>query len=301
MSLAPIVLFVYNRPDHTLKTLEALSSNYLANESDLYIFSDGLKNCPSIKDKDGVKRVRKVIHSKKWCKNVYIIERNENWGLAKSITKGVSQIVNEYDRVIVLEDDIVTSSSFLKYMNSALTFYEKYPNVMHIAGYMFPIENNLPSTFFYNANSCWGWATWKRAWKSYNNDIEFLHKNLLAKVNFTQKDYNKGQGKEFYYQLEQNLIAKMSTWAVRWHTSIYLKGGFCLHPNKSLVRNIGVDGSGQNSGILNFKINAELTDTNEFVFYSNIEENNEAIRLVKKHYDRNLLNKLRPLKRWLFR
>ena len=163
MNYAPIVLFTYNRLLHTRKTVESLQNNELANKSNLFIFSDGPKN---EKDQVIIKDIRNYLKKIKGFKKIEIIEREKNFGLANNIIDGVTKIVNEYGKIIVLEDDILTNQYFLKFMNEALEFYEKEEKVMHISGYMYPIDSKeLPDTFFIKPTTCWGWATWKRAWK----------------------------------------------------------------------------------------------------------------------------------------
>ena len=239
MDLAPIVLFVYNRPWHTLQTLEALSQNELADKSTLYIFSDGPKNIDEI---DKVKEVRELITSKQWCKEVIINESKVNKGLADSIIEGVTRIINKYEKIIVLEDDLITSIGYLKYMNEALKLYKDYDKIMHISGYMYPLNIELPDTLFLNVVTPWGWGTWKRAWDFFISDVTILLKLLGKKIN--QSNFNKGYGREFYEQLVANKTGKMKTWAVKWHTSIYLQSGYCLHPGRTLIENIGFDNSG---------------------------------------------------------
>ena len=159
-NLAPIVLFIYNRPWHTQQTVETLQKNELANESELFIYSDAAKNEQA---SESVNAVREYIKTINGFKEITIILRDKNWGLADSIIDGVTKIVNEYGRIIVLEDDLVTSPYFLKFMNEGLTMYENEDKVASIHGYIYPIDN-LPNTFFIKGADCWGWATWKRAW-----------------------------------------------------------------------------------------------------------------------------------------
>ena len=140
MILAPIIVFAYNRPYHLRQTLEALSENDLSDQSNLIIFCDGPKNNASPEQLEAIKEVRSIAHAKKWCKKVIVEESEYNKGLADSIVNGVSSVVEEYGRVIVLEDDIVTSRGFLKYMNDALELYEHDDQVMHISGYMYPLS-----------------------------------------------------------------------------------------------------------------------------------------------------------------
>src|ERR1700744_4097424 len=170
--IAPIALFVYNRPEHTRRTISYLQKNLLAEESRLFIFSDGPKTDA---DKSKVEEVRQMAKEVTGFKSLKIIERKENLGLANSIISGVTKLVNEYDKVIVFEDDLISSPYTLQYFNEALTHYAKEEKVMHIGAYMYALpDKKLPQTFFYRAATSWGWATWARAWKNFEPDINKL-------------------------------------------------------------------------------------------------------------------------------
>jgi len=258
MELAPIALFVYNRPWHIKKTLEALATNDLSNQSVLFIYADGPKKDASKEELKSIYDVRKVIREKNWCQKVNIIESNKNKGLADSIISGVTEIVNKYGKVIVLEDDIVTSKGFLRYMNDALDLYKNEDKVMHIAGHVPPIKLKLPETFFYNQTSCWGWGTWKRAWKYFNIDAEFLL-NKLIEGDCVYR-FNIDGSYPFINHLKENINGNLNTWAVKWQASVYLANGLCLHPRFSLAKNIGLDGSGVYSGKSNHFNHTKLID-----------------------------------------
>jgi hypothetical protein len=242
--LAPIVLFVYNRPWHTEQTLQALQKNIYASESILYVYADGPKENSTPEQLQKINETRNVVKSKQWCKETHIVEREKNWGLADNIIDGVTSITKQYGKIIVLEDDIVTSPGFLKYMNDALTYYENTNEVMHVTGYMYPLKKQLPETFFYNSATCWGWGTWQRAWKHFNPDAKNLYDQLVSSNRLYEFDLNKSF--RFLYQLTANKDGKLHTWAIKWHASVFLKKGLCLHPNVSLVNNIGFDGTGTN-------------------------------------------------------
>ena len=171
MTLSPIVLFVYNRPWHTRQAIKALQNNELADRSDLFIYSDGPKGEQTDK---AVQKVREYIYTINGFKTVTIRERKENMGLAGSIIDGVTAIVKEYGRVVVLEDDLVTSPFFLRYMNDALKLYEHDERIISIAGYIYPLSVKLPTTFFLRGADCWGWATWKRGWNHFEKDGQTL-------------------------------------------------------------------------------------------------------------------------------
>ena len=249
-NLAPVVLFVYNRPWHTEQTLSALMKNDLAAESELFIYSDGQKNNSDQKTLEDIRRVRSVIRKKQWCGKVHIIESDINRGLADSIVGGVTEIVNKYGKVIVLEDDIVTQKGFLQYMNDALNVYEEDERVMHITGYMCPHKGiKLSETFFYNLPFPWGWATWKRAWDHFNNDSNFLYKYFNE--NNLWEDFNTAGSDYLQYQLEANVRGELKTWFIKWHASLLIQNGLTLYPHKSLIHNIGFDASGVHCGQTN--------------------------------------------------
>src|SRR5450631_620851 len=163
---APITLFVYNRPAHTLRTVEALRKNELASESDLIIFSDAPKKTEAAA---AVREVREYIRTISGFHSVSIVERDKNWGLANSIIDGVTTVVNRYGRIIVLEDDLVTSPYFLHFMNKALDLYQDEPRVMQISGHIFPADVTAETdAVFLPMTTSWGWATWQRAWQYFD-------------------------------------------------------------------------------------------------------------------------------------
>jgi GT2 family glycosyltransferase len=203
MNLAPIVLFVYNRSEHTRKTLEALRLNDLASESILYIYADGAKKNASKTQLEAVAASRKVIKEQLRCGDVVLIESQENKGLASSIVKGVTEIVTKYSKIIVLEDDIITSTQFLTYLNEALNYYESDNRVMHISAYLPPIKKIRQKFFFYNQTSFWGWATWDRAWINYESNPIVLHKKITSSNRI--KEFNVNNSYPFLTHLENNI------------------------------------------------------------------------------------------------
>lgn len=240
--LAPIALFAYNRPDHFRRTVEALAGNDEAKESDLVIYSDAPK---TPEQTPRVQQVRDYIRTIKGFRSVRVIERSENLGLARSIISGVTELVSSHGRVIVIEDDIVTSPSFLRYMNEGLDLYADEQQVASIHGYNYPIKDALPETFFLRGADCWGWATWKRAWDKFEPDGNKLLSQLRQKKLVRSFDLDGSYG--FSKMLERQIRGENDSWAIRWHASVFLAGMLTLYPGKSLVQNIGFDGSGTNS------------------------------------------------------
>ncbi len=239
MKNAPIALFVYNRLFHLQQTISSLLNNSLAKSSDIYIYSDGPKNKA---DELEIIKIRKWLSEISGFKSITIIHREENFGLAKSIIHGVSELVDKFSTVIVLEDDLVVSPHFLQFMNDGLALYEHDHSVASIHGYALPILKPLPEIFFLRGADCWGWATWKRAWNAFECDGNKLL-NSLQKNKWVKKfDLNNTQPNT---KMLKNQIAGINnSWAIRWHASAFINSMFTLYPGKSLVQNIGMDNSG---------------------------------------------------------
>jgi len=278
MSLAPIILFVYNRPCHTCQVVEALQKNILAKESKLIIYSDGFK---SDKDKKEVESVRKYIRTILGFVDVEIIEKTKNFGLAKSIIEGVTEVINRYGKVIVLEDDLVVSPFFLDYMNSALQIYESEDKVASIHGYIFPVKHQLPETFFLRGADCWGWGTWKRAWNFFEKDSNKLLKEIKKRKLTSQFDF--GGGYPFLQMLKMQTRGLVDSWAIQWYASTFLKEMLTLYPGRSLVKNIGIDGSGRHGGVVNIFF-TELSSMPIKVNRIEIKESHESLLIIKSFY-----------------
>ncbi|MCR8558557.1 glycosyltransferase [Mucilaginibacter sp. BJC16-A38] len=279
-NLAPIALFVYNRPEHTRRTISYLQKNLLADESRLFIFSDAPKTDD---DKLKVEQVRQLIKETTGFKSVKIVLRKENLGLANSIISGVTQLVNEYGKIIVFEDDLLSSPYTLQYFNEALTRYATEEKVMHIGAYMYELaDKKLPQTFFFRAATSWGWATWARAWKDFEDDVDVLlnqfdkHKTDQFSINGTMN---------FWKQLTGFKAGKNDSWAIRWYASIFLKGGLTLNPSTSFIQNIGNDGSGVHSNKENM-YQVRIAKKAVTKFPTEIKEDQQAYAAIK-HFLKN--------------
>ncbi|HZY37881.1 MAG TPA: glycosyltransferase family 2 protein [Mucilaginibacter sp.] len=242
MSLAPIVLFVYNRPEHTRETLNALAANSLSGESDLYIYADGPKADASAELIAQVNETRKVIHEKRWCRQVSIVESKFNRGLANSVINGVTEVINKHGRVIVLEDDLVTHPFFLTYLNYYLMVYENEEKVISVHGYVYPVKKKIPGPFFLRGADCWGWATWKRGWDLFEPDSKKLLDQIMEGNQV--REFNFKNAYDYRSLLEAQVSGQIDSWAIRWYTAAFLLNKLTLYPPVSLVYNIGHDGSG---------------------------------------------------------
>ena len=269
MILAPVLLFVYNRPFHTRKVIEALQVNEYSLQTNLIIYSDASNDPFNLE----VIQTRNYLKNVGGFKSISIIERQENWGLAKNIIDGVTSIVNRYGKVIILEDDLVVSPYFLKYMNEALDLYEKEEKVISIHGYVYPVKRTLPETFFIKGADCWGWATWKRGWDLFCSDGKALLKEIEKRNLKKEFDFNNSY--PYCRMLRQQIAGKNNSWAVRWYASAFLHNKLTLYPGRSLVNQIGMDGSGTHCST-NEMFDVPLTNTSIVLSNIDIQESKQG-------------------------
>lgn len=240
MSLAPIALFAYNRPMHLRRTVESLLANETAAAADLYIFSDGPR---SPAQEPAVAEVRRYAGSVSGFRSVTVVERATNLGLANSIIDGTTRLTKEFGRVVVLEDDLVVSPQFLEYMNRALEGYQDEDSAMQVSGYMFPIDVVTETdAFFMPFTTSWGWATWERAWQHFDPEMKGF--DVLAGDWHLRDSFNLDGAYDYFDLLARQRRGSIDSWAIRWYLSVFIRGGLTLYPAKTLVRNIGFDGSG---------------------------------------------------------
>ena len=253
--LAPIAVFTYNRPKHTLRTLNALLMNPLANESDIIIYSDSARTANHNK---AVDEVRSYLSGLTGFRSIKVIHRDKNFGLAESIIQGVTEVLQQSEKVIVLEDDIVVSPYFLEYMNEALEQFVDDDRVISVHGYVYPVDIELPEAFFLPGADCWGWATWRRGWALFNSDGQYLLDELVRRHLIQEFDYNGAY--PYSNMLKTQIKGANDSWAIRWHASAFLAGKLTLYPGRSLVHNIGTDGSGTHCGDSD-SMDAKLSET----------------------------------------
>lgn len=239
MSPAPIALFAYKRPQHLRRTVEALRQNVLARESELYLFSDAPANAAAAAD---VAAVRAYARGITGFGAVTLVEREANLGLARSVIAGVGQLCASHGRVVVIEDDLVTSPHFLRFMNDGLDLYADDERVASIHGYQYPVAGSLPETFFLRGTDCWGWATWRRAWDLFEPDGRALLRELEARKLTREFDFDGSY--PYTRMLKAQIDGRNDSWAIRWYASAFLREKFTLYPGRSLVLNIGLDDSG---------------------------------------------------------
>jgi len=245
MSTAPIALFAYKRPAHTLATLEALAECELADQSHLYIYCDGPK---TPEDQELTREVQSIARSRRWCAEVDVVVQEQNRGLAASVISGVTELCQKHGRIIVMEDDLVVAPNFLTYMNEALDRYVDEPRVMQISGHMFdaPLDIDADALFMPFVTT-WGWATWSRAWAHFDPAMGGYEK--LRSNSARRKRFNLGGAYNYFGLLERQRAGIVDSWGIRWNLSVFDSDGLVLYPKRSLVENRGFDGSGTHCGV----------------------------------------------------
>lgn len=248
MTYAPIAVFSYNRADKLEKCLNALEKNPLAKETDLYLFADGAKG---VEDSEKVKEVRDFIHkylNDSEFHKVVLVEQAKNLGLANSIIGGVTKVINEHHKVIVVEDDLIVTNDFLSYMNSALDYYEEMKEYGSISAYTYPLkelEKYDKDIYVTHKGECWGWGTWHDRW----NEVDWTVPDFdsYKKDRKKRKDFDAVEkGLDRMLILQQ--AGKIDSWAVRWCYHLFTHQLLTVYPRISKAQNIGFDGSGTNCG-----------------------------------------------------
>ncbi len=283
MNFAPIVLFVFNRPNHTRKTIESLKKNTLSDKSDLFVFADAARNEKEIRD---VEAVRSIVESIEGFRSVTLHKNHKNLGLATSVINGVSAVIEKYGRVIVVEDDLVFSPFFLQYMNESLEFYESSMKVFSIGGYSPPLE--IPDEYVddsYLSYRCctWGWATWLNRWQKADWDMHDYEE--FSKDTFQISRFNRG-GDDMSQILKLQMDGKISSWGIRWDYAHYKNDAFCLRPTYSIVGNTGNDGSGVHCGATSkFDVSINMQSSFPYINSERLLIDEEINRRFATFYD----------------
>ena len=281
MELAPIVLFVYNRPEHTRACLEYLERNELAAESELYVFADGAKQG----SEEAVAAVRRVIAEPWKFKRLNVVERPENKGLAANVIAGVTSVLETHDRVIVLEDDLIVSPYFLRFMNEALEVYKDTEEVCHVTCHMLDHKGELPDTFLIRWCNSWGWVTWSRAWQYFESDGRKSLREIERRDLCRQFDLDGGF--HFTQMLRDQIEGRNNSWFIRWYASLFLCDKLMLGTGRSLVDNAGFDGSGTHCNTMQLCTQTLSMNPIAVVPISPVKENLLARKVYSRTYRYN--------------
>lgn len=288
MKPAPVILFVYNRPDTLRKTLEALSANELAAETELFVYSDGPKENADAVAIEKIARVRMLVREKNWCGKVSVIEAEKNKGLANSIIEGVTRIVAQYSRAIIIEDDAVVSRHFLRFMNDALELYKDDKRVLSIGSWNYFCDPQLlKDNFFYRFPDSIAWATFDRAWKLFESDSEAAMKKIVqsGKLNRFNGELNYPY---FSNMLQLQAEGKISSWAIRWTATAIIHDMLSFFPRQTLSVHIGFGDDATHERTDDYNARLVLADQAQEVNTIPVEENPVAMaewrKFVKAHF-----------------
>ena len=286
--IAPIALFVYKRLDYLKILISSLKNNDLSKKSVVFIFSDGWKNNH---DKDKVLNVRKYIANISGFKKVFIILRPNNFGLSKNILDGINFVLKNNKKIIVLEEDLKLSKNFLNFINSGLKIYDREKKVASINGWFFPLSSNknIPNTFFIRGADCWGWGTWRRAWKKFDSNGQRLFNKI--RKNKLEKLFNFNNSFNYMKMLQDQINKKNQSWAIRWYASIFLENMYTLHPKLSLVENTGTK-NGENSKFDFLNLSSSISKKiYQPIIKQKIVESYAARKAIENFFNKNIFFK----------
>lgn len=279
---APIVLFTFKRLDTLEQTIEALRKNKESIHSELYIYSDMSK---SLADAGKIDEVRRYIRTIDGFKRVYITEREINYGLARSVIEGVTEIINQYGKVIVLEDDLITSTNFLAFMNNGLEYYEDSDQIFSIAGHTSPIrlKNDCDDVYFTQRASSWGWATWKDRWTNIQWDVPYYQS--FKKDRVAKRSFNK-MGSDLSRMLCRQMSGQLDSWAVRWCFHQFQTKQYTVYPTISKVVNIGTGSAATHTKdkIGRFRTFLDTSNKTEFQFTKQVDIDTYYLKQFLKPY-----------------
>ena len=237
---APIALFVYKRAEHARRAVASLQACDGAQSSPIYVFADGPKTEAEV---PAVQATRAAARELLGGSAVFV-EQDRNRGLATSIIEGTTELCNQFGRVIVVEDDLVVARSFLRFLNEGLERYRDEPRVMQISGHMFdvPAFAHQREALLLPMTTSWGWATWKRAWTLFDSSASGWRARLADKAEADR--FNLGGRYDYARMLTRQMTGAIDSWAIRWYYTVFAHHGLVLYPPRTLVSNIGFDGSG---------------------------------------------------------
>ena len=283
---SPIAFFAYKRPYHTYRALKSLSLNKEAFSTDIYAFIDGHTKNSEIHLIDNVEKIINSFGPN--FKSIRISRSHKNLSCCNNIRNGITNVLQNNESVIVLEDDICVSEFFLSYMNKALMLYKNEKEVWHINGFNFPVNIKYDfDCFFCRLMQCWGWGTWADRWSKFVDD-PFANDPYFLKEKFNKamiKEFDLDlKTKIFWSQVESNASGKLNnTWAIFWYSFIFMNRGLCLTPKISLTRNIGHDGSGIHSSFNKEFLFSDI-GKNEIVSFPKFNiESRECLNQIKSY------------------
>ncbi len=284
---APIIIFAYNRASHLRRLINSLLLNPESADSDLYIFADGARHTPDPK----VEEVRQLIRQISGFRTINIRIREQNIGLARNIIEGVSEVMEHADAAIILEDDLIATPHFLKYMRRALSHYE-HTNAWSIAGYTPPVS--LPSQYPYTTypimrNCSWGWATWRNRWQMVDWQVSDF-KDFVADPK--QRKAFDESGSDLSAMLLKQQTGEIGSWSIRFCYSGFKHQMPTIYPVQSFIINGGADGSGSNVSATTKYNTSIFEEIGEIKFCNDLEINPLILKSFRKTYNCSLIRRI---------
>ena len=290
--LAPLALFVFKRPKHTQRVLEALSQCDFAKETDLFVFCDGARHEG---ESEVVEKTRSVVREATGFRSVEYVMQSENKGLANSIIQGVSEVMKIYGKAIVLEDDLLPAVPFLRFMNACLSKYENHPKVFSVSGYNHPPDimsfpqDYTADVYFSYRNTSWGWACWQDRWESIDWQVSDF--TQFIKDRKAVRKFNRG-GEDLTHMLKGQLLGHFDSWSIRFSYAQSRQDAYSVYPVKSYIHNIGFDGTGTHTGFRD-DFNDLSQALERFTLPDEVWLDDTLVDLFRKVYDYSVMHKVK--------
>ena len=233
----PVLFLVFNRPDTTIQVFEKICN---AKPSRLYVACDGPR-INNLEDKGKIEIVQNIIAKVDWPCEVKTLYREKNLGCKIAVSEAITWFFNHEEQGIILEDDCLPSDSFFVFCEELLNKYKYEDRIMHIAGMTYVEKNkgvNNYSYHFCKVGGIWGWASWRRAWKKYELEMN-SYKQAIQENIFDHIFTGKSQMKYFFKNIFKNAYKNNYTWDYQWTFTKIIHNSINIMPAKNLIKNIG--------------------------------------------------------------
>lgn len=283
----PVLFLIFNRLDTTKKVFIEIKK---ARPTKIFIAADGPRNKKEKKKTDAVRKY--ILDNIDWKCELKTLFRQKNLGCKKAVSSAIDWFFDNVDEGIILEDDCLPNQDFFKFCSVLLEKYRDNKKVLHIGGVNFiskKTEKLKESYFFSKISYIWGWATWKRAWKKYNNHkIKIEYRDSINLIDY------------FMHNKKVSDLKNMNTWDIPWF-SMCKSQGLCIVPKKNLVKNLGI-GSDSTHTKQNLVDEHYLIRSREKLLFplihpKKIVENKELDRvLIRRDFKRALIKKIKLIR-----
>jgi hypothetical protein len=285
----PVLLMAFNRPDHVRDQIRLFRK---LNIKKIYIAVDGPRS-GNVDDQKAGKEIERILKRITWCKPKKLL-RKQNLGCKRAVSSAIDWFFKHVDQGIILEDDCKATPSFFYFCEELLNRYRNEKKVMHISGANFISADSLKESYYFSRYpQCWGWATWRRAWKSYDVDLRQLEDKSSRKM--LEQMFPVQKARQYWFNLfSKTQRGLIDTWDYQWIFACWKKKGLAVIPKVNLVTNQGFDARATHTKLSISPLAHRATHTLSFplIHPRIIKINQELNKKEEKFYDQSLIVKL---------